>query len=336
MLKRFLHLFAIASVFSLMTGLLLYLDYQKFLQTPLNFEQNTIFTIEPGTSFSDLNKKLKAEKIIKKDRYLEVLARYTKQANKIKSGEYNLASGMLPNELLSTFVSGKVIQYSVTLIEGWQTHEMLAAIKLDNILGKKLTSYHPDNLMQTLTYSEAVAEGLFFPDTYHFPKGTSDIDFLQRAYQRLQQVLDEEWQQRAADLPYKNSYEALIMASIIEKETGLASERATIAGVFVRRLEKRMKLQTDPTVIYAMGRQFNGNIRKKDLDIDSPYNTYRYKGLPPSPISLVGREAIYAALHPEDGKSLYFVAKGDGSHYFSENLAEHNRAVRKYQLKKGK
>jgi len=159
---------------------------------------------------------------------------------------------------------------------------------------------------------------------------------LQRAYQRLKLVLDEEWQRRDVNLPYQNAYEALIMATLIEKETGLASERRTIAGVFVRRLNKNIKLQTDPTVIYAMGKQFNGNIRKKDLDIDSPYNTYRHKGLPPGPIALAGREAIYAALHPEDGKSLYFVAKGDGSHYFSENLAEHNRAVAKYQLKSGR
>ena len=190
--------------------------------------------------------------------------------------------------------------------------------------------------MSELGYPDLMPEGLFFPDTYYFPKGTTDIAFLQRAYQRLKVVLDEEWQQRDANLPYQNAYEALIMASIIEKETGLASDRGTIAGVFVRRLNKNMKLQTDPTVIYAMGKQYNGNIRKKDLDIDSPYNTYRHKGLPPGPIALASREAIHAALHPEDGKSLYFVAKGDGSHYFSENLTEHNRAVAKYQLKASK
>ena len=334
MLKRLLRLTALGLFFSLVTGLLLYLDYQNFLQTPLNIEKEIVFTVEPGMSFSDLNKKLTSKKIIEKNRYLEVLARCTKKANKIKSGEYILASGLLPEDLLNTFVSGKVIQYSITLIEGWQIHEMLEAIKLNDILEKKINSYNPDTLMKELAYTETIAEGLFFPDTYHFPKGTSDIDFLKRAYKQLHNVLDEEWQKREPNLPYKSAYDALIMASIIEKETGLASERGTIAGVFVRRLNKKMKLQTDPTVIYAMGRQFDGNIRKKDLDIDSPYNTYRYKGLPPSPISLVGREAIYAALHPENGKSYYFVAKGDGSHYFSENLAEHNRAVVKYQLKR--
>ena len=198
---------------------------------------------------------------------------------------------------------------------------------------KKTLDYSDlDNLLVQLGYPKQHPEGLFFPDTYHFPRATTDKEFLQRAYQRLQTVLEEEWQQRAENLPYQSAYEALIMASIIEKETGLASERETIAGVFVRRLNKKMKLQTDPTVIYAMGQQFDGNIRKKDLSIDSPYNTYRYKGLPPTPIALAGREAIYAALQPQDGKALYFVAKGDGSHYFSETLAEHNSAVAKYQL----
>lgn len=336
MIKRVLRLSALILFFSFVTGYLFYLDYQKFLQTPLNIERDFIFSVEPGMSFSGLNKKLKSENILENSKYLEILARNSNRANKIKTGEYNLTPGLLPDELLTVFVSGKVVQYSMTIVEGWQIHEMLEAIKLNNILDKELKNHNPDDLMNELGYAENVAEGLFFPDTYHFPRGTTDTDFLRRAYQRLQNVLDEEWQNREPNLPYKNAYEALIMASIIEKETGLASERATIAGVFVRRLHKNMRLQTDPTVIYAMGRQFNGNIRKKDLNIDSPYNTYRYKGLPPSPISLVGREAINAALHPEDGKALYFVAKGDGSHYFSENLAEHNRAVVKYQLKKGK
>ncbi len=336
MIKRVLRLLALLLIFSSTTGYLLYLDYQKFLQTPLNIDRDFVFSVAPGMSFSDLNKKLKAENIVDKTKYLEILARSSNRAHKIKTGEYNLVPGTLPDELLNTFVTGKVVQYSLTIVEGWQIHDMLEAIKLNNILVKELTTHNPDELMKQLGYSETIAEGLFFPDTYYFPRGTTDIEFLQRAYQQLQTVLHDEWQNREENLPYKNAYEALIMASIIEKETGLASERATIAGVFVRRLNKNMKLQTDPTVIYAMGRRFNGNIRKKDLDIDSPYNTYRYKGLPPSPIALIGREAIHAALHPEEGKSLYFVAKGDGSHYFSETLAEHNRAVVKYQLKTGK
>ena len=336
LLKRFLGLSGLMFLFLSTTLALVYLDYKTFLGTPINIKEEVVFSIKSGMSFSALNKKLVSENIINEGRYLELLARHSKRANRIKSGEYKIMPGILPDELLNIFVSGKAVQYSMTLVEGWQIYEMLEAIKLNNVLEKKLTTYDSDKLLPALGYPESVAEGLFFPDTYHFPRGTSDVDFLKRSYQRLQYVLDQEWQNRAENLPYKTPYEALIMASIVEKETGLASERAKIAGVFVRRLNKNMRLQTDPTVIYVMGRQFDGNIRRKDLKIDSPYITYRYKGLPPSPISLVGREAIHAALHPEDGKELYFVAKGDGSHYFSENLAEHNRAVVKYQIKKGK
>lgn len=334
MLRRFLILGSILLFMTLSSAVLFYFDYQKFLKTPISLDDPIVFTIDSGMSFAGINTKLKAIGLINKPRYFELFARHSSKANKIKSGEYQLTPGLKPEQLLDIFISGKVIQYSFTLLEGWQVREMLQALNTTELIDATLKSYDPDTLMNELGYSEKVAEGLFFPDTYHFPKGTTDKEFLQRAYKRLQEVLDDEWQNRAENLPYKNAYEALIMASIIEKETGLASERKTIAGVFVRRLNINMRLQTDPTVIFAMGQQFDGNIRKKDLSIDSPYNTYRNKGLPPSPIALVGREAIHAALHPEDGKSLYFVSKGDGSHYFSETLSEHNKAVRKYQLKR--
>jgi len=336
MINRLLGLIALSLFFLIVTTALLYAEYQTFLDTPLSIEKETIFVVKPGMTFKDINNKLKMLHLTKDNTYLAILARYSGKANKIKSGEYLFSPGLNPIELLNLLVSGKVIQYSFTLLEGWQVREMMHAINETDLIKHTLLSDEPENLMIELGYSDKAAEGLFFPDTYNFPKGTTDKAFLQRAYQRLHDVLDEEWQARTENLPYKTAYEALIMASIIEKETGLASERSTIAGVFVRRLNKNMKLQTDPTVIYAMGKQFNGNIRKKDLDIDSPYNTYRYKGLPPSPIALVGREAVHAALHPEEGKSLYFVAKGDGSHYFSETLKEHNQAVVKYQLNKSK
>ncbi len=334
MLKRLAGLLSLVLLFSAVAGFLLYRDYQQFLDTPLNIDNQIVFQVEQGMSFADVNARLESLKMTSKPVYLEVLARHSGKANKIKTGEYLFTPGLTPDELLNLLVSGKVIQYSFTLVEGWQIVEMLQAIRATDLLNHTLTSDDPAALMEALGYPDKEAEGLFFPDTYHFPRGTTDKVFLQRAYERLHDVLDEEWQMRAEDIPYNTPYEALIMASIIEKETGLPSERGAIAGVFVRRLNKNMKLQTDPTVIYAMGKLFNGNIRKKDLDIDSPHNTYRYKGLPPTPIALVGREAIHAALHPEEGKSLYFVAKGDGSHYFSETLAEHNRAVTKYQLKR--
>ena len=336
MIKRLLGLIALSLFFLIVTAALLYKEYQVFLDTPLSIEKQTIFEVEPGMSFTDVNTMLKNLELTKHTVFFKMLARHTGKANKIKSGEYLLSSGLTPNDLLNLIVSGKVIQYSFTLLEGWQIGEMIQAINATDLIEHTLLSDEPENIMIELGYADKEAEGMFFPDTYSFPKGTTDKAFLQRAYQRLHDVLDKEWQARAENLPYKSAYEALTMASIIEKETGRASERSTIAGVFVRRLNIKMKLQTDPTVIYAMGKQFNGNIRKKDLDIDSPYNTYRYKGLPPSPIALVGREAIHAALHPEKGKTLYFVAKGDGSHYFSETLKEHNRAVVKYQLNKSK
>ena len=237
-------------------------------------------------------------------------------------------------QLLEQFVAGKVIQHTLTLLEGWSFNQVIETVSNSWKLVHTLQGTEPSQVMSVIGHPAIAAEGQFFPDTYHFPAGTTDIEFLRRANQMLLQVLNEEWQQRTANLPYQTSYDALVMASIIEKETGRADEREKIAGVFVLRLKQDMKLQTDPTVIYAMGTAYNGNIRRKDLEIDSPYNTYRYKGLPPTPIALAGREAIHAALHPEDGKALYFVSRGDGSHYFSNTLKEHNSAVAKYQLNK--
>lgn len=322
---------AIACVLAVAAALF-YQSYQGFKQTALNITQPETFTIQAGTSFDRVNEQLVARGIVERPRYMGLLARETGLATRIRTGEYQLTPGMTPVSLLELLVSGKVMQYTLTLVEGWNLREVLAAVEADPVLEKTLDYADRKQLMTQLGLPAQSAEGLFFPDTYYFPRGTTDRAFLQRAYDRLQSVLQEEWQQRAENLPYKSQYEALIMASIVEKETGLAAERGAIAGVFVRRLHKGMKLQTDPTVIYAMGEQFDGNIRKKDLSIDSPHNTYRYRGLPPTPIALAGREAIHAALHPESGKTLYFVAKGDGSHYFSETLAEHNRAVAKYQL----
>ena len=312
-----------------------YIDYKKFLETPLNIKTSLTFTIEPGKTFKDLNKKLKSYHILKNNYYFEFYSRFMGYAKKIKSGEYRLNPKLTPVEIINIFISGtNVVQHSITFVEGWSIIDMLNKIASNKILVKKLEDYSQKSLLDKLNITNKNAEGLFFPDTYYFTRGTSDIELLKRAYTRQQEILKNEWEQRETGLPYKTNYDALIMASIIEKETALASERGMIAGVFVRRLKNKMKLQTDPTVIYAMGKKYKGNIRKKDLKIDSPYNTYRYHGLPPTPIALVGQEAIHAALHPEEGDTLYFVSKNDGSHYFSKTLDEHNKAVRKYQLKK--
>ena len=328
-----LHIKFIAVIF-IVTLISIYLDYKRFLDTPLNINTSLIFTIDSGSSFKDLNKKLKSYHILDKPYYFEFYARYSGYAKKIQSGEYQLSPGLTPIKIINIFVSGDVIQHSITLLEGWTIKDIKKEISSNTVLIKNLTDYSSDSLLKKIKITESNVEGLFFPDTYYFTKGASDIELLQRAYRRGKAILEKEWESRDAGLPYKNDYDALIMASIIEKETALASERAMIAGVFVRRLKNNMKLQTDPTVIYAMGIKYDGNIRKKDLRIDSPYNTYRYNGLPPTPIALAGREAIHAALHPENDDTLYFVSKKDGSHYFSKTLYEHNKAVKKYQLNK--
>ena len=328
-----LHIKFIAVIF-IVTLVSICLDYKRFLDTPLNINTSLIFTIDSGSSFKDLNKKLKSYHILDKPYYFEFYARYSGYAKKIQSGEYQLSPGLTPIKIINIFVSGDVIQHSITLLEGWTIKDIKKEISSNTVLIKNLTDYSSDSLLKKIKITESNVEGLFFPDTYYFTKGASDIELLQRAYRRGKAILEKEWESRDAGLPYKNDYDALIMASIIEKETALASERAMIAGVFVRRLKNNMKLQTDPTVIYAMGIKYDGNIRKKDLRIDSPYNTYRYNGLPPTPIALAGREAIHAALHPENNDTLYFVSKKDGSHYFSKTLYEHNKAVKKYQLNK--
>jgi UPF0755 protein len=225
----------------------------------------------------------------------------------------------------------------LTLVEGWNFREVLEAVREHPVIVDTLPAEATaSDVMALLGHPDEHPEGRFFPDTYLFPRDTTDVQFLMRAFERMETILEDEWEQRAAELPLKDPYEALILASIIEKETGRADERTEIAGVFIRRLRKGMLLQTDPTVIYGLGDSFDGNLRRRDLEADNPYNTYRRAGLTPTPIAMPGRDAIHAALHPADGDALYFVAKGDGSHQFSATLGEHNRAVRRYQLKGGK
>jgi UPF0755 protein len=312
-------------------------DLDRFRSTPLAIgEEGLEYTIEPGTNLRGIAGDLARRGLLEEPQdvyYLIGLARWHKLAQKVKAGEYRLASGLLPEQFLDRIVRGDVTQYSLTLVEGWTFAQARNAVrahpKLRHTLPEELTGAQ---LMKALGLAEAHPEGLFLPDTYHFPAGTGDADFLRRAYRAMQRLLSEEWQHRAPDLPYADPYQALIMASIIEKETGAASERPEIAGVMIRRLRKGMMLQTDPTVIYGLGESFDGDLRRRDLKRDTPYNTYTRHGLPPTPIALPGAASIHAALHPADGRALYFVAKGNGTHYFSKTLKEHNRAVRRYQL----
>lgn len=319
-------------------------DYNTFLQTPIVIADNTIedknkaarkiFTIKKGHTVKQIARSLQQQKIILYPEYFRFYTRISKQASKIKAGEYTLVSGMTAVDVVNLFVSGKVNQYSLTLVEGWTIKEALAQIKNDVNLIKTLDYNKIADFAQILGSPHKSLEGWLYPDTYNFPKGTTDLEFIQRAYKRMQKILTEEWQNREKDLPLKSPYEALILASIVEKESGISSERSKIAGVFIRRINKKMRLQSDPTIIYGMGERYKGNIRRRDINEKTAYNTYQIDRLPPTPIAIAGREAIQAVLHPDKGKSLYFVADGTGGHYFSRNLEEHNRAVRKYILKK--
>ncbi len=308
---------------------------QRQWTQPLNIPEGGYHLhIAAGESLGSIATRLRRDGVYMHDWLLRVYARRTGADQQIKRGEYRVPAGTTARQLLLLLTSGKVINYQVTLPEGI-TLDMAVQIlaSADNL--ESVLSGPDDARILQLVAPYDTGEGLFFPDTYQFERGATDWQILQRAYAAMQSVLAKEWAQRAAELPYRDDYEALVMASIVERETGLPEERGQIAGVFVRRLQRNMRLQTDPTVIYGLGREFDGNLRRVHLrDESNPYNTYRHRGLPPTPIALPGRAAIHAALHPEDGKTLFFVARGDGGHYFSETLAEHERAVRKYQLQR--
>lgn len=312
-----------------------WMQFEDFRATPLNLaEKSIIFDVPRGATLGTVARDLEAAGIIKDARYLKWYGRYTGQANRIRAGEYRLTDTLVPDDLLALLVSGKSVKYSLTLLEGWNIRQVRAAVAAHEALEQTLEGVDNEELMNLLGLPGVHAEGQFFPDTYQFTRGMSDLEFLRRAQRTLDRELATAWAQKAEDIPLNSPYEALILASIVEKETGQASERAQIAGVFTRRLRKGMKLQTDPTVIYGMGERFNGNIRRKDLREDTQYNTYVHTGLPPTPIAMPGRGALQAAVNPAPGKAIYFVAKGDGTHAFSTTLAEHNAAVRKYQLKR--
>ena len=311
-----------------------WMAYKAFLTTPLTLTESTIYVVEQGASLTSIARDLEQAGLIANAQHLRWYGRYTGQASKIRAGEYRLTSDLVPDTLLALLVSGRSIDYNLTLLEGWNIRQVRAAVAGHDALTHTLEGVDDAELMTRLGREGEHPEGRFFPDTYQFPRGTSDLDFLRRALNTMDRELEKAWAERAEGLPLKTPYEALILASIVEKETGQPDERDTIAGVFTRRLQKGMKLQTDPTVIYGMGEHFDGNIRRKDLREDTPYNTYVHFGLPPTPIAMPGRDALHAAVNPAPGKALYFVSKGDGSHAFSATLKEHNAAVAKYQLKR--
>ncbi len=333
MRKRFIKLSTVLLLIAAVAVTWIWFDVNQYLDEPLPVEQTQAYEIKPGANFVRVVNELKLAGLIRQSRYLRWYGRLTGKARQIKAGEYEIPVGLTPRQLLDMMVIGKVRQYALTLVEGWNFRQVMDAVHSHPSLEHTLQGLNDTAIMTQLGHADEHPEGRFLPDTYHFPKGLSDVAFLQRAYDAMAQTLAQEWEERAAGLPLRSPYEALILASIVEKETGLASERQAIAGVFVRRLERGMRLQTDPTVIYGMGERYDGNIRRQDLLEDTPYNTYRRAGLPPTPIAMPGREALHATMHPDESQNIYFVSRGDGSHHFSATLEEHNNAVIKYQLK---
>lgn len=306
----------------------------QWLNQPLNLSKAGLeYKLDAGASVARVAYDLARRDILTQPKLLIAYARATGQVS-VKLGQYQIPYAATPKQLLQQLVAGQVETFQVTLVEGWTYRQALAHLHAQDNLEKRLLVDDWSQNKRELGVDIEHPEGWFFPDTYQYVLGDSDTSVLRRAYKSMRTVLDEQWSARAQGLPYKSPYEALIMASIVERETGAPSEREQIAGVFVRRLNKGMRLQTDPTVIYGMGARYQGNIRRSDLQQMTPYNTYRISGLPPTPIALPGREAIFAALHPDDSSSIYFVARGDGSHQFSDNLEAHNKAVREFQYRR--
>ncbi|MBD8655553.1 endolytic transglycosylase MltG [Oxalobacteraceae sp. CFBP 13730] len=289
------------------------------------------FSINPGSGVAASAQQMAAAGVPVNPTLFVLLARLTGDAGRIKAGSYELKPNTSPRGLLSQLVRGEFAQEAVTIIEGWSFKQMRQAISSHTRLKHDTVKLTDAELMAKISTEYKDPEGLFFPDTYLFAKGSSEIEIYRRAHQAMLAHLNEAWDKRNKELPYKTPYEALIMASIVEKETGQKSERTMIAGVFVNRLRTGMLLQTDPTVIYGMGDAFVGKIAKKDLLTDTPYNTYTRSGLPPTPISLPGLQSLQAALAPAETPALYFVSRGDGTSQFSSNLPDHNRAVNRYQ-----
>lgn len=334
MRKQVFKIIGALGLFGILALAWIWKEYQAFVDKPMTISAGgVLLSVKPGMSLNAVARELQRDNLIDNYRYFVWMAKLRGKAGSLQAGEYQVDPGMTPGALLQRIVSGKVQQYVLTLVEGITFREMMEQINANPYLTHTLNGLDAEALMARIGHEGEHPEGRFLPETYHFPRGLSDVEFLRRAYRAMAERLEYEWQKRENGLPLKTPYDALILASIVEKETGMESERPQIAGVFIRRLKKGMRLQTDPTVIYGMGIDFDGNLRRRDLLTDTPYNSYTRNGLPPTPIAMPGADAVHAAVHPDDGNSIYFVARGDGSHHFSATLEEHNRAVTKYQLK---
>ena len=302
---------------------------------PVAAEGETVFVIRPGATLAAVARTL-AETELVDPTWFSMRARQRSLAASLRHGEYRVYRGDTPDSLLDRLVSGDVVQHRFRLPEGATVVDVIDRLAADDRLAYDLAGATPADLMASLRLGDGHAEGWFFPDTYLFERDDKASDLLRRAHARMQQVLAACWADRDPNVQYGDQRQALVMASIVEKETGVMADRPRIAGVFLRRMRLNMRLQSDPTVIYGLGAAFDGDLRRSDLGVESPYNTYRHDGLPPTPISLPGRASIEAALHPTPGDALYFVARGDGTSEFSADLEQHNAAVRRYQIRDAK
>jgi UPF0755 protein len=321
---------ALAALLALLTG---WVVLDRWLSSPLAIGPEAVrIEIPRGQPLAETAREMERRGVLRHARWLAAYAAATGADARIRAGEYDVPPGTTPRTLLELLQSGAVVQHSVTIVEGWTFRELRKALERSRELRNTLAGEDDAAVMMALGEPGRPPEGLFFPDTYLFGKGTSDLDILRQARERMKREVDRAWDVRESGLPIDDPYEALILASIVEKETALASERARIAGVFTERLRKGMRLQTDPTVIYGLGPAFDGNLRRADLERDGPYNTYTRVGLPPTPIALPGASALAAATQPDERGEFYFVATGeaDGSHAFSRTLAEHEKAVAAY------
>jgi UPF0755 protein len=328
MKKLFIIFIAIGTI-AMVTGGYYYQQYNVFLSQPV-FKETTVVNIVKGQSYKKLTENLLTTHANGKSWQWRMFGRLEQVGKWLTVGEFEISSTLNPLQMMQKIKSNKVISYNFTIVEGMNWRELKQKILGNNILKHTLNDFSDEQLLLELGSDKNTPEGLFLPETYQFIRGDSDIDLLKRAHNALNTGLQEQWQNRKTNLPLKTPYELLTLASIIEKETSQADEREIIAGVFIRRLQKNMRLQTDPTVIYGLGLAYDGDIKTKDLKTDTPYNTYTRKGLTPTPIAMASIESIFAGANPKEGKSLYFVANNRGGHYFSETYEQHQKAVKGY------
>lgn len=326
-------LFVLVLLAAIAGGVFVWSEWSRFSDAPLRGSADTVLYVPPGSSFAAIRRQIRDAGLSDApDAYWRGLAQSLGVAGRLQAGEYAVPAGTTARELLQRMAAGDVIQHRFTIVEGWTFKQVRAALAQEPGLRQTLASTSDAEIMQKLGAGAEHFEGRFLPETYTWTRGDSDLDLLARAYKAMQRALAETWDKRSAGLPLDSAYQALILASIVERETGRKEERPAIAGVFVRRLKLGMKLQTDPSVIYGLGASYDGNLRRRDLETDTPYNSYTRTGLPPTPIAMPGLAALQAAVNPSPGEALYFVARGDGSHEFSATLDAHNRAVARYQL----